>query len=102
MTTDWEAFKFEFAEFEWDNEKGAKSNRRKHGIDFDEAKYVFVGPVIARPHNEEGEDRWQVIGNGKGRELVVIFTERDDTWRIISARRCSREERARCYEILGE
>jgi uncharacterized DUF497 family protein len=91
---------FEFEEFEWDEAK-AKRNLKNHGIDFEDAAGIFREAVVARPQIEEGEDRWIAIGQVAGRELVVVFTERENRCRIISARVATRRERRECYAILG-
>ncbi len=83
-------------EFEWDERK-AKTNLRKHGISFEEAISVFVDPLsstIFDPLHSNDEDRFVIIGSSLQRRLlVVIFTDRDETIRIISARRATRHER---------
>jgi uncharacterized DUF497 family protein len=93
--------------FEWDAEK-AKSNRRKHGIAFDDAMQVFDDPfAVAAPERiEHGELRWQTIGIVAGVVIVLVaHTVReegmDEIIRIISARRATRKERAR-YEQSRE
>jgi hypothetical protein len=81
-------------DFEWDDAK-AEANRAKHGIDFAAAVEIFGDPdrllrLDPRPY---GEERYQAIGRVQGRFLHVVFTMRDGTCRIISARRASRRER---------
>ena len=100
MRQDWEVLEFDFIGFEWDDEK-AESNWRKHGIDFEEAKDIFKDPVLAQAQFEGGEDRWCVIGAANGHALIVVFAERDEFCRIISARRADRKSRARYYEVFG-
>ena len=82
-------------EFEWDEAK-AQTNRRKHGIDFETAVYVFSDPFAierADPWSHgNGEDRFLLTGFGGGSLLTVVYTERGDTIRIISARRATRRE----------
>jgi uncharacterized DUF497 family protein len=52
---------------EWNEEKAA-SNRRKHGIDFDEAIEIFYGTSLLRRSDRNGEERWLAIGeNGRSR-----------------------------------
>lgn len=86
--------------FEWDEEK-AKSNRRKHGVSFEEAKTVFDDPLAAIFDDEQhssGEQREIIIGHsGEERLLLVFFTERPHGVRIFSARPASRQEQ-RDYE----
>lgn len=84
-------------EFEWHAEKAA-SNKRKHGITFDEAMTVFADPLAAIFDDEEhSEDELReiIVGqSSKGRLLLVSFTERGDKVRIISARRATKRERS--------
>jgi len=89
--------------FEWDEAK-SRSNRRKHGVSFEEASQVFRDPLhVSVPDRvENGEQRWQTLGlSGDFALLLVAHTvwEEGDTdvIRIISARRASRSERRR-YE----
>jgi uncharacterized DUF497 family protein len=86
---------------EWNAEKAA-SNRRKHGIDFDEATEVFYGTSLLRRSDRNTEERWIAIGESERRVLAVVFTWRGSTLRIISARRARKnEERAYRHETLG-
>ena len=78
--------------FEW-NESKAAINRRKHGIDFDDAVRIFYGPCLLRPSDRDTEERWLAIGETEGRIIAVAFTWRGDTLRIISARHARRNER---------
>jgi uncharacterized protein len=80
--------------FEWDDDKN-RANRRKHGISFEEAATIFDGPVLsledASDPSEIRERSYGLIGG-----LVVacvIHTDRDDTIRIISARKATPNER---------
>jgi uncharacterized protein len=82
--------------FEWDENK-AKQNLKKHRVSFDEAAAVFGDPLsltIADPLHSQEEDRFVILGESHQRRLlVVVFTERGENIRIISARRASRRER---------
>lgn len=82
--------------FEWDEGK-AKQNLKKHGVSFEEAATVFGDPLsltVADPLHSEDEDRFVILGESHRRGLVVVvFTERGENIRIISARRASRRER---------
>lgn len=81
--------------FEWD-EKKSVTNLKKHGIGFDEAKTIFNDPsalTIYDPDHSIEEDRFIDIGlSGKGRLLVLSYTEREDTIRIISCRKATSKE----------
>lgn len=82
------------ASFEWDDQKRGL-NLAKHGIDFDSAIEVFYGPIILRRSNRNNEERWTALGHSDNRLIVVVFTQRADVIRIISARRARKnEERA--------
>ncbi len=86
--------------FEWDEQK-AKSNIRKHGVSFDEAKAVFMDPfsiTIPDPDYTANEERFVDIGSSVSRAiLVVVYAERDASIRIISCRKATPSER-RSYE----
>ena len=56
------------------------------------------GSLIYDPVHSEDEDRYIALGESQRRRLlVVVFTDRDDRIRIISARVATRPER-RNYE----
>ena len=84
--------------FEWDDEKN-QINKRKHKISFETAANVFFDEdrieQLDEFHSDE-EERWQVIGM-VDEILFVIYTERDDRTRIISARRADKKERRIYY-----
>jgi len=87
-------------QFEWDEAKST-ANLRKHGVGFEESVTVFGDPrslTIFDAEHSDQEDRYIDIGlSSSGRVLVVVYTERDDSIRIISCRRATRNER-RQYE----
>lgn len=82
--------------FEWDESK-ATVNKRKHGVGFEEVSTVFADPLAATiydPLHSEDEDRYVTLGESQRRRLlVVVFTDRGDRIRIISARAATRGER---------
>ena len=85
---------------EWDSIK-ARTNRRKHGVTFEEAATVFNDPLsstIRDPLHSEAEERFIILGQSiQRRLLVVVHTDREDTIRIISARVANAHER-KTYE----
>jgi uncharacterized DUF497 family protein len=87
-------------DYEWDDAK-ATINKRKHGIDFLDAIDALEDPARLEdiePEVVHGEERIQVIGGAYGRVLFVVVTHRqEDTCRIISARRATRDEQDRYY-----
>lgn len=82
--------------FVWDEAKD-HSNRRKHGLTFDEASRLFSGgqhylEIFDEAHSEE-EDRFIAIGPVARGLIIVVFTEEGgETVRIISARKATRRE----------
>jgi uncharacterized DUF497 family protein len=82
--------------FDWDPAKAA-SNYRKHRVSFKEAQAVFrdrQGVHEPDPGHSIGEERFRVPGESRpGRVLVVIYTERADVTRLISAREATRSEK---------
>jgi hypothetical protein len=84
-------------EFEWDEVK-ADSNLAKHGISFDDAIAVFADPAIVMVttfREEDGEDRFKAIGRIGDLVFTVVYTERNDVKRLISARRANAKEEKR-------
>ena len=83
-------------DFEWDDEKN-RVNITKHGVEFDLAALIFLGPIIEfeDARHDYGEDRITALGYIESECYVVIFTRREDVIRIISARRCGRRDRRR-------
>lgn len=82
--------------FEWDPNK-ARTNRRKHGVTFEEASSALRDSFSATaydPDHSENEDRFVTFGmSSKGRLLTVAHTERGNAIRIISARPATNSER---------
>jgi hypothetical protein len=82
--------------FEWDPAK-ARRNRRKHRISFEEAVTVFGDPfalTFLDPDHSLSENRLITIGSSRaGRVLFLAHADRNDTVRIISARKATPRER---------
>jgi uncharacterized DUF497 family protein len=81
---------------EWDKDK-ATSHQSKYGVSFEEAKTVFDDPLYVDfydPDHSEDEERYLIVGeSNRGRLLIVSYTERGDSMRLISAREVTRTER---------
>ena len=92
--------KLEFAGFEWDEEKRART-LSKRGIDFVDAAVALLEPRLEEESNRQGEARTLALCNIKGQIVAVIYTERGLNCRIISARAARRYERRRYREIFG-
>ena len=83
--------------FIWDEEKNSE-NKRKHGIDFEEASTVFYDEyavLFDDPDHSEDEDRFLIIGCSARERLCIVshcYRENADSIRIISARKALKDE----------
>jgi uncharacterized protein len=93
---------------EWDDDKNA-INKQEHDLGFETAQYVFADPqrlerLDMSEGNTSGEERWQTLGK-VGPVLFVVYTERSDNKRIITARPADKSERRSYngyYQIDGK
>lgn len=82
--------------FVWDEAKNV-SNRKRHGVSFEEARRLFTQSgayleIFDEVHSGE-EDRFIAIGPISRGLVLVVYTEWDqDTVRIISARWATKRE----------
>jgi uncharacterized DUF497 family protein len=88
-------------EFEWDENK-RKSNIQKHGIDFEDAKRVFEGITITFQNNRFDYSEQRFITMGLLYEIVIVIahTEFDETIRIISMRKATKNEQKFFFKRL--
>ncbi|PSF39532.1 hypothetical protein C7H19_01710 [Aphanothece hegewaldii CCALA 016] len=88
-------------DFEWDENKRF-SNIRKHSIDFINVVAIFENDtiIIEDERSNYGEQRFILIGLLEGRVIVVVYTERKDKIRIISARKATKNEERSYFEQL--
>ncbi len=84
--------------FDWDTAKGER-NQKERGFGFDFATLIFEDDTIEWPDDRRdyGEARVRAIGEVDGLVLHVVFTDRGDVRRIISARIADRKERNRWH-----
>lgn len=82
--------------FEWDDRK-AKTNARKHGVTFAEAATIFSDPYLITFTDDDHSDteaRFISIGRSeRGRVLLAIHADREQTIRLISCRKATAQER---------
>ena len=77
----------------------AASNKKKHGVTFEEAKSVFYDDFAVQffdDENSELEDRFLILGlSNEARVLLICHCELDsgNLIRIISARKATAKER---------
>ena len=87
--------------FEWDEEKAA-ANRKNHGVTFEIAARVFFDENRIEFYDKEhsdSEDRYYTIGMA-GNVLFVVYADRQDVIRLISARLATRAEEEKYYDHL--
>lgn len=78
--------------FEYDPGKSA-ANRKKHGIDFDEAQALWHDVrLLEAPANSVDEPRFLVIGMIGPKHWTAVCTYRGEQVRIISVRRARKQE----------
>lgn len=89
---------FQGVVFRWDSEK-ARSNREKHGVDFEEAAEAILDLFGRGGDASTSQERreYHLGFSDRERLLLVVSTERAGSTRIISARPATRMER-RTYE----
>lgn len=91
--------------FEWDNNKN-QINKKKHDVDFDEAKTVFYDVnalVIDDPEHSESEERFIILGTSSKLNLLVVchcYRQSDTVIRIISARKATKTETKQYCEFM--
>jgi len=89
--------------FEWDKPKNF-SNRKKHGVSFEEAATVFVNEkalLIEDPDHSEAEDRFLLLGLSSNLRILLVchcYRQNDRVIRIISARKASQSEQHQYWE----
>lgn len=80
--------------FEWDDVKSER-NLLERGFGFDHAAAIFIGSTLEAQDNRRdyGEVRVQAIGRAGDDILSVVYSDRGEIRRIISARLANRKER---------
>lgn len=86
--------------FEYDIEK-SRTNKLKHGIDFDEARVLWNDPErLEIPAKDTDEPRYLIIGMIDSKHWSAVVTYRNKNIRLISVRR-SRIEEVKLYESIS-
>ena len=87
--------------FEWDDEKN-RINIEKHSVDFNDAIDIFqnIRLTVVDKRRDYGETRKISIGKINNNICIVVYTERKDVIRIISARKANQRERRKYYEHI--
>ena len=90
-------------DFEWDDNKAA-ANVRKHGVSFEQAALAFRDLFAVEwldMREGYGEERIILVGTSQGQILAVVYTEREERIRIISARRATKHEKDTYFHQNG-
>ncbi len=91
--------------FEWDHQK-SHSNRRKHGVSFEEAKTAFSDEnalLLDDIDHSDREPRFVLLGLSASLRILVVchcYRLGGDVIRIISARKADRGEQATYAERI--
>ena len=90
------------ADFEWDPDKETL-NIEKRNLDFATASHIWDGSIVEKidERRDYGETRIIATGEFDGRVLVVLYTWRGETRRIISARKANSREKRRYKEEIA-
>jgi hypothetical protein len=89
--------------FEWNDQKSA-SNKKKHGISFEEAQTVFLDEnalLIHDPDHSIEENRFVLLGMSFKLRLLIVchcYRKNENIIRIISARKATRAEQKQYWE----
>lgn len=84
----------------WDIKKATVNPKNHDGVTFEEARHVLLDPyaLTREDSDSETEQRFITLGmGGKQRILVIVYTYRKETVRLISAWKASEPQRRR-YE----
>ena len=87
--------------YEWDENKNQLNKRIHDGIGFETAVRVFLDEKRIEKydskHSTIAEERWNVIGLVND-ILFVVYTERGNSTRLISARKATKDEEREYYD----
>ena len=87
--------------FEWDADK-AELNFKRHQLTFQTAVLVFTDEFRLEEYDFDGsygKDGWQAIGKVEN-VVLIVFSDREDFTRIISARKATKHEQER-YDAMS-
>ncbi len=89
--------------YEW-NEFKRRENLRQHGLDFADAKAVFVDVTFTFEDDRfvYGEQRFVTLGFFAGRVVSIAYTESPGCIRLISFRGATRREQAIFFQNLQD
>ena len=84
------------------HERKRRRNIAEHQVDFAIAAEIFEGNYVqAQDPREYQEPHFIALGEFEGRNYVVVFTWREESWRIISAWRVGDGGKRRYQKLLA-
>lgn len=87
--------------FDWD--KANLDHIARHDVSSAEAEEAFLNDPVELKFTDEDEPRWSIIGRTNlGRFLIVVFTERGLSLRVITAFDATKREEAVYFEQKGK
>jgi len=91
--------------FEWNSNKSI-TNKKKHGISFEEAQTVFFDSnarIIEDPEHSDYEERFVIMGVSQCLRILTVcycYRRGNKVIRIISAGRADKREKEKYKEFL--
>jgi len=88
--------------FNWDPDK-EKQNKRKHGVSFEEASWVFYDVNAVYMDDKDHslyEERFYIIGKSNNKRLLLVchcYRDNESVIRIISARKVTTGKERNLY-----
>jgi uncharacterized protein len=86
-------------QLEWDEEKRSR-NLEKHELDFRDAARVLQGDLLELDDDYQDEPRVIAFGLLGPTVVMVVYTLREDSYRIISMRKAEPDEERTYFEAL--
>jgi uncharacterized DUF497 family protein len=89
--------------FDWDEKKNI-SNKKKHGVSFEEAQTAFADEnalLIHDPDHSDDEERFILLGLSARLRVLIIchcYRRKESVIRIISVRKAKRSEQKQYWE----
>jgi uncharacterized DUF497 family protein len=87
---------------EWDEDKRQRVLRQR-GVDLARAALILEGETWVEKDKRHayGETRYTATGEFEGEYFTIVYTQREDVFRIITAWRAGRRARRRHQERYG-
>jgi len=87
----------------WDERK-RRTNLRQHGLDFVDAEQIFKSETLTIIDDRFDYDEIRYVSFGMLQDIVVavVYTETDETIRVISLRKATRNEEREYYAKIRD